>query len=268
MLYDWHAIRLIAAQRLMSADAGLTFLGGPSLVMHTTHVTMPSAEQVATRHALDVAFDGAALLPRVPERIEQAARGNATFGIAATVLESALLRVIDPANGPRGAYVAFEEARAAGAQPRALAAGSDVSTLAPPPIVAWSLARNEDARALVFPGGNRADAWWSVHPATGATIGRGDGGEGQSAMEYLQITKKNLDNLKCMLEFGNKLLRGQSKKQTSDEWMMCMSGTDNWGNGHGVPGAVENVYELGTGLDKIADCLGGAKDLYDAATLD
>jgi hypothetical protein len=268
MLYDWHAFRLIAAQRLMSADSGLTFHGGPSAVLHGTHVTMPSAKDVATRHTVDVAFDGARLLPRAADKIEQAARANATFGVAATVLESGLLRVIDPANGPRGAYVAFEEARAAGAQPVAIAPGGDASAVKPPALVAWSLARNESGRTLVFAGVDANNAWWSVDPATGATIGRGDGGEGQSAIEYLQITKKNLDNLKCMVEFSNKIIRGEAKKGVAQQWMMCMTASDNPGSGHGIPGAVENIYEADMGLGKLCDILGGAKDLYDAANMD
>lgn len=274
MLYDWQAIRLIAAQRLMSADAGLTFHGGPSIVLHGTHVTMPSQTEVATRHTVDVAFDGAALLPRAADKTESAARANATFGIAATVLESGLLRAIDPATGARGAYVAFEEARAAGAQPIVIAAGGDASAVKPPALVAWSLARNESGRALVFAraggggGGETSNAWWSVDPQTGAAIGRGDGGEGQSAIEYLQITKKNIDNLKCMVEFSNKIIRGESKKDTARQWMMCMTASDNPGSGHGIPGAVENIYEADMGLGKICDILGGAKDLYDAANMD
>jgi hypothetical protein len=229
---------------------------------------MPSDKDVATRHTVDVAFDGSTLLPRAAEKVEPAARANATLGIAATVLESGLLRVIDPATGARGAYVAFEEARAAGAQPLAIAAGADASGAKPPAIVAWSLTRNESGRALVFAGGGTNTAWWSVDPATGATIGRGDGGEGQSAIEYLQITKKNLDNLKCMVEFSNKIIRGESKKGTAQQWMMCMTASDNPGSGHGVPGAVENLYQQDMGLGKICDILGGAKDLYDAANMD
>ena len=265
MLYDWHMIRLIAAQRLMAADSGLTYHAGPSLVMHATHVTMPTTNDVATRHVVDVAFDGSTLLPRSAEKAEAAARANATLGVAATVLESGLLRVIDPANGPRGAYVAFEEARAAGAQPVAIAAGGDASAVKPPALVAWSLARNESGRTLVFAGGDANNAWWSVDQQTGATIGRGDGGEGQSAMEYLQITKKNVENLKCMVGFSNQIIKGDSKKDTAQQWFMCMTASDNPGSGHGIPGAVESVYEADMGIGMLADALGGAKDLYDIA---
>lgn len=281
MLYDWHALRLMSAQRLMAADEGLAFLGAPAVVMHTTHVATraadakkPAALTVGTRHAIDVVFDRAMLLPRAADKADQAARANATFGVAATVLESGLLRAIDPANGPKGAYSAFEEARAAGAAPVVIAAGGNAaSAVKPPALVAWSLARNEAGRALVFPAASGANAWWSVDPATGSSIGRGDGGEGQSAMEYLQITKKNVDNLKCMVGFSNQILGGDPKGETAKQWFLCMVGADNPGSGHGVPGGIEGMIDpdeklLNIGVGPLADALGGAKDLYDVMNSD
>lgn len=125
-----------------------------------------------------------------------------------------------------------------------------------------------DAGGAGGAGGADNNAWWSVDAATGATIGRGDGGEGQSAMEYLQITKKNVENLKCMVGFSNQIIKGDAKKDTAQQWFMCMTASDNPGSGHGIPGAVESVYEADMGIGMICDVLGGAKDLYDIANPD
>jgi hypothetical protein len=273
MLYDWHALRLMAAHALMAAESGVTILSGPSLVLHSTHLTMDaSTHAVGTRHAMDVVFDRTMLLPRDADKVEQAALANMQFGIAATVLESELLRRIDPAQGTRGAYSAFEDSQAAGITPIALAPGADAAAVKPAAIVAWSIARNEPGRALVF-AGEGASAWWSIDPATGSTVGRGDGGEGQSAMEYLQITKKNVENLKCMVGFSNQMISGDSRGETAKQWFLCMTGTDNAGNGNGIPGGVEGMLDpdekvLEIGIGPLADALGGAKDLYDIMNKD
>ena len=135
-------------------------------------------------------------------------------------------------------------------------------------MVAWSLSRNETGRTLVFPGTDQSSAWWSIDAATGHTIGRGDGGEGQSAMEYLQITKKNIDNLKCMVGMSNQVIGGSSSREIGQSFLMCMTGTDNPGSGHGIPGGVEGALDpdsklFNIGVGPLADALGGAKDLYD-----
>ncbi|MEO6434300.1 MAG: hypothetical protein ABIP55_00865, partial [Tepidisphaeraceae bacterium] len=262
MLHDWNAIRLMVAQRQMAGDGGLTFLPGATIVMRGTHVTLDASQQaVATRQTMDVAFDRSVLLPRTADKAGAAAKANVSLGVAATVLESALLRTIDPSHGARGAFSTFEEARAIGAKPASAASN-------PPPVVAWSLARNEAGRTLVFPGNDASIAWWSVDAATGATIGRGDGGEGQADMEYLQITKRNIDNLKCMVGWSNQVLGGKSDRQIGESFIRCMTGTDNPGNGYGVPGAIEGWQMpekkvLDIGIGPIADALGGAYDLYE-----
>lgn len=272
MLYDWQTVRLMLAARLLAREPGLSYAGGPSLVLRGTHVTTDAAEKsVSTRHWIDVAFDDGLLLPRTAADAGRAARANAALGVASTVLESALLRTIDPAIGVKGPYAVFDEARAAGAAAVAVPPGADAAgaVVDPPALVAWSLARNESGRALVFARPDGATAWWSVDPATGRTIGRGDGGEGQSAMEYLQITKKNVDNLKCMVGLSNQLLGGAKSEDAAQEWLLCMTGTDNSGNGHGIPAGVEGAIDpdvkmFKIGIGPIADALGGAKDLQDA----
>jgi len=268
MLYDWHALRLMLVQRAMASDRRLTFLPGPTVVMRTTSLAVnASTKAVFARGSMDVAMEGSLLVPRTGEGAEAAATANTSFGIAATVLESALLRAIDPARGASGAFSAFEEARASGAKASPTPSG-------PPAIVAWSLARNEKGRALVFPGNEGSTAWWSLDPRTGQAIGRGDGGEGQSTMEYLQITKKNIENLKCMVSMSNQVLSGKKDMEITESFMTCMTGTDNRFNGHGVPGAVEGYMDAAgapyqkfakIGMGPIADALGGAGDLYDLA---
>jgi len=266
MLHDWQALRLMLVQRAMAADRRLTFLPGPTVVMRTTTLAADrSRKAVLARGSMDVALDRSLLVPRAAEGAEAAAAANTSLGLAATVLESAILRSIDPAQGARGAFSAFEEARANGAK-----ASSTPSS--PPAIVGWSLARNEKGRALVFPGGERSTVWWSLDARTGQAIGRGDGGEGQSAMEYLQITKKNIENLKCMVNMSNQVLGGKKDMEITESFITCMTGTDNRWNGHGVPGAVEGYLDASgvpqqkfakIGMGPIADALGGAVDLYD-----
>ena len=267
MLLDWQAMRLMLAQRAMAADAGLAFAAGPTVVMRATHVTTDKSQQnVAARQSMDVAFERSVLIPRAADKSDAAAKANTSLGVAATVLESALLRTIDPAHGAKGAFSAFEEARAAGAKPSA-------SPSNPPAVVTWSLSRNEAGRALVFPGNDASTAWWSVDPATGLAIGRGDGGEGQSAMEYLQITKKNVDNLKCMVGMSNQVLGGSSDREIGQQFLLCMTGSDNPGSGHGIPGGIEGAIDpdnklFDIGIGPMADALGGAKDLYDVMNQD
>lgn len=267
MPHDWQTMRLMLAQRALAADAGLTNSAGPTVVTRVTHITADKSQQsVAARQSMDVAFDRSILIPREADKSDAAAKANTSLGVAATVLESALLRTIDPAHGAKGAFSAFEEARASGAKPAS-------SPSNPPVVVAWSLSRNEGGRTLAFPGNDVSLVWWSVDPATGQAIGRGDGGEGQSAMEYLQITKKNVDNLKCMVGMSNQVLGGSSSREIGQSFLMCMTGTDNPGSGHGVPGGIEGFIDpdeklFNIGVGPLADALGGAKDLYDIMNQD
>ena len=77
--------------------------------------------------------------------------------------------------------------------------------------------------------------------------------------------------LKCMVGLSNQILGGDSGRDQAKQWFMCMTGTDNPGSGHGVPGAIEGgldsdakvIKSLDLGFGPMADALGGAKDLYD-----
>ncbi|HNV70044.1 MAG TPA: hypothetical protein PKO06_10115, partial [Candidatus Ozemobacteraceae bacterium] len=103
-----------------------------------------------------------------------------------------------------------------------------------------------------------------IDPATGSLIGRGEGGEGLSMMEYLQLVKLNLSNLKCCLAFMNSFAGGAGEDAAKD-WLMCMTGTDNPGSFVGWAGSVGDIYGVmrhGETLAKIGDCLAGAYELY------
>ena len=121
-------------------------------------------------------------------------------------------------------------------------------------------------------GGDRRERRWEA-VARGFRVEVPEGGEGQSAAEYLQITKKNVENLKCMVAMSNQILGGTKSGAAAQAWLMCMTGTDNPGNGHGVPGAIEGWLDpaekvLDIGIGPLADALGGAKDLYDMMNKD
>jgi hypothetical protein len=89
----------------------------------------------------------------------------------------------------------------------------------PSPLAAWGIENNETGRAVFFAGPGPGNTWWSIDPKTGATIGRGDGGEGQAAAEYENVQKQNLSNLKCFLE----ALGGGS----GGDYVACMTGLDS-----------------------------------------
>lgn len=272
MLYDWQALRHLIGAKLIAGQSALKLQPGAGVVMHTVHITL-EGEAVKTRHGMDVVFDDARVIPTAADAADAAAKANVTFGIASTVLESALLRDINPAGGAGGAYTAFEESRVAGKGARGFADAKGLIESKPLPVVAWSMARNEDGRALILPGAEGARSWWSIDPATGVTIGRSDSGEGNSALEYVNITKKNVDNLKCMVAVSNQLLGGDDRNMMARIWMLCMLGADAPASGHGLPGAAEGWYDLDPLEHKItgikisigtaANVLGGAKDLYD-----
>ncbi len=83
-------------------------------------------------------------------------------------------------------------------------------------------------------------------------------------MEYLQLVKLNLSNLKCCLAFMNSFMGGAGEDAAKD-WLMCMTGTDNPGSFVGWFGSVVDIYSVvkwGGLVDQIGDCLAGAYDLY------
>jgi hypothetical protein len=127
----------------------------------------------------------------------------------------------------------------------------------PIPLAAWAITRNEPERLLVFPRADSPRSWWSVHPATGATIGRGDGGEGQSYMEYLETVKMNLNNLKCFLEFQKRAFQGDSK-EGAIRWGACLTGLDNPGGLFGGIGGGLKQFERFNAIGTVFAHIGNA----------
>ncbi|HNS00183.1 MAG TPA: hypothetical protein PKX48_10620 [Planctomycetota bacterium] len=270
MLHDWQLGRLALADRILRAERALSFLGGPAAVLQTSQFVVKAETKTAgVRVALDVAFDRAQMLPRAAEGVASAPRANMTLGAASTVLESAILRRHRPDAMARGAYPEAQRARLEGLAPVAAQRGENgaVTGARPDPLGAWAIARNETGGALLFPRRDGAASWWSVDRATGATLGRGGAGEGQSAIEYLQITKMNLSNLKCMLAWQSAMMFGnQRDPKAAVAWMACITGVDNPGGPMGAAGNTLSVMgweTTGGVLGSIGDILGGALDVGD-----
>jgi hypothetical protein len=136
----------------------------------------------------------------------------------------------------------------------------------PHALAQWGLLGGETGRLLVFPGGAAPRAWWSIDPTDGRTIGRGEAAEGMSLMEYLQVIKLNLSNLKCNLAAMQAVLGGGDPDDTGKDWLMCMTGADNPGSYVNWAGSAMEVYHItqwGGTLAQIGDCLAGAWDTYE-----
>ncbi len=270
MLHEWQLGRLALADRILSTERVLSFLGGPAAILQASQfIVDQKAKTVTFRVALDAAFDHAHIVPREAAGAAAAPRANMILGAASTVLESAILRRHRPDAMARGAYPESQRARFEGVAPVAARCGDGgaVEGARPERLGAWAIARNETGRALLFPRHDGAASWWSIDRATGATIGRGGAGEGQSAMEYLQITKMNLSNLKCMLAWQNAMMFGnQRDPKAAMAWMACITGVDNPGGPMGSAGNAMGVmgYEAtGGAFAMMGDILGGALDVGD-----
>jgi hypothetical protein len=262
MLHEWQLARLGLADRVLSSREDLAYAGGPAIVMKTATL-LPVAEprSVARRTVVDVAFDGTRLVPRNEAAARAAFDANLLLGAAATAVEAARVREKQPGADLRGACAEFQQAAVLGDQPAVASAGS-LAGVRPTELAAWGIAANQKGELLVFPGKDAPRSWWSVDPATGAALGRGDSGEGMSATEYLQIIKMNLSNLKCMIQIMGAAIRGADKNKAAREWLMCITGTDNPGNYVGAYGGVTGLsMEGGSGFSMAGDILGGAWDV-------
>lgn len=259
LLYDWQLGRLALAGRILLKQPSLTALGGPAIILHSEQLTCDEkAKQVGFRSGMDLVLDCQRILPQTPDACPAAISANQTLGVAGTILESVLLNRDDTTAAARGPFAASQEALLNGEMPAGRLPGAASGKAAPQ--AEWAIARNERDRALVFPSDQAARTWWAIDPLTGATIGRGDGGEGQSAIEYLTVTKMNLSNLKCCLSFMQSFVGGDPAGYSA---MACISGLDNPGNYVGGIGNVADAYEItvcGGLLGKVGDCLGGAWD--------
>lgn len=261
ILHDWQLGRSSLANRIVATRPTLTTLAGPSVILRNEQLIVDAqSKRIGSRTAVDVVFDQQRLLPRNADAVATAVDANQRLGVASTVLESALLNRVDPAAAARGPFAASVESIVAGRKPAVRAAGAAAGQAAP--LAEWAVARNERERVMIFTGDSAARCWWAVDPATGAAIGRGDGGEGQSYIEYLNIIRINLVNLKCCLSFAKTVLQGEPEGY---EAMACLSGTDNPGTYIGGAGNVAQVFEVGfTGgfFAQFGDCLYGIWDYY------
>lgn len=274
LLHEWQLGRLGLAGMVLASRRDLAYMAGPSIAMDIAHL-VPGTESrpVTVRRAIDVALDLGTFLPRRAEAAASAASANLALGVAATALESLLLAEAEPAAVASGPLIESQTARLVGLQAAVRGAapagsggpdaptgpGAPTGAAKPSPLGRWSIARNEAGRTLVFPREEGPTSWWSIDPATGASLGRGETGEGQSAIEYLKITKMNLDNLSCWLSFQKAILfGGGSRLGAGLKWMGCITGADNPFN---YPGAYFGYKGLDddffSNLGNLNDAVGG-----------
>jgi hypothetical protein len=262
MLYEWQLARLGLADRVLSSDKDCAYAGGPAVAMKTAMLLPVSApKSVNRRTVIDVAYDGQRLIPRSEAAVRAAFEGNILLGASCTAVETQLLREKQPGSDPQGACGDFQQAALAGGKATVREAGK-LAGVQLPELVRWGIAANQHREILVFPGTDAPRSWWSIDPATGITLGRGDGGEGMSATEYLNIIKVNLSNLKCVVQVMGAAIRGGNKDQAAREWLMCVTGADNPGTYVGAYGGTVGLgMEGGSGLSMAGDILGGVWDV-------
>ena len=224
MLHEWQLARLALASRFLEANPDLGFRGGPALVMKTAFL-IPDAttKGVRRRTVIDVVHDGQMLVPRRPSA--DPVRANLALGVASTILESLLLRERRPDLSLKGAYAAFESAALRG-ETLVTASASDLGTVEPTALSRWAIETGEAGRVLLFPQSKEVSAWWSIDPTTGVTLGRGDGGEGQSMAEYKAAIDTALKNLKCMTAVLKAASTESADAQTAYEWAKCVTDFD------------------------------------------
>ena len=83
-------------------------------------------------------------------------------------------------------------------------------------------------------------------------------------MEYLQIVRMNLANLKCWLSFYSSFLSGGNLEEAKIDFILCISALDNPGTYLGGAGNMMDTFEVageaGGMMAKMGDCLYGAWD--------
>lgn len=265
LLYQWQTGRVILAAEILTRHPNLAVLNGPAIVLQGERLTIDAgARRIGGHTAIDVVFDGQRIVPRIAPAVKEAAEANETLGVASTVLESVLLGRAHPTEDVRGPYAASEEAALSGQTSVVRLSGG---TGKESPLAEWAVCNNEPGRLMVFPVSQSATTWWAIDPATGATIGRGDDGEGQSTIEYLKVTKENLANLKCCLGFLSGFMNGN--KGAAYDYVMCITSLDNPGEivagGAGFLGTMTEDFEAsGEAFGLLGDALAGALDLKEA----
>jgi hypothetical protein len=212
-----------------------------------------------------VVHDGTLLVPREAGASPLATRANLTLGAASTILESCLVRERRPTAEVTGAFAAFERAAIEGHAPVVVRV-PDLEAAKPSELARWALEGSPNSRVLVFPRA-RGNSWFSIDPATGAAIGRGGGGEGQSMAEYKATIEVAFKNLKCMLALMKGVQQGQSGDQNAYEWMKCVTGFDP-AQASSYTGAVANYQSTVKGLgmwSAINKAVSGLEKLVDQA---
>ncbi|MFQ5844093.1 MAG: hypothetical protein ACE5JG_03815 [Planctomycetota bacterium] len=265
MLHEWQLARLGIADRILSGEESLARRGGPAIVMKTAFIGAgDGAGRVTKRTVIDVVHDGQGFVPRRAAAADRAARANMLLGAASTVFESLLIRERRPMARLKGAYSEFELAAARGQSPL-VARPPDPAGIEPTPLSRWAIAREE--HLLVFPHAKEVSAWWSVDPATGALLGRGDGGEGQSLAEYKAALETAMKNLKCMMGAASAMTGGNTGAAGAYDFATCITGFDPT-KPSSYAGAYGRYQEEMMGLKLwsfIADRLSTCEDLIEEA---
>jgi hypothetical protein len=252
MLHEWLLARSELADRQLSLNPDLIMISGPAVSMWATQLLSAGENrQVKARTALDVVWDDLQLGPRNPTGASAAQRANVSLGVGTTTFEALLLRERTP---PATILTALT-----GAELLLAYETAESTTGEPSPLAAWGIENNETGRAVFFAGPGPVNTWWSIDPKTGATIGRGDGGEGQAAAEYGNVQKQNLNNLKCFLE----ALGGAS----GGDYVACMTGLDSKAGRMGAAvglrtqiGGFDNQAKAFGALSQAASILKGIDD--------
>jgi hypothetical protein len=252
MLHEWLLARSELAGRMLSLNPDLALISGPAVSMQATQLIIDDQDaQVRARTALDVIWDDFKLGPGKPADAAAALQANLSLGIASTTFEALLLREQIP---PETILTALRASELLVYQESEESTKQELSLLA-----AWGIENNETGRSIYFCGPGPVNTWWSIDPQTGATIGRGDGAEGQAAAEYGNLQKQNLDNLKCFLE----ALGGGS----GGDYVLCMTGMDStsgrMGAGAGMRGQLggfDKQEKAFSALSKAGSILSGLDD--------
>jgi transglutaminase-like putative cysteine protease len=127
-------------------------------------------------------------------------------GVLDTLLEAMLLSTSNPAVRLASPTLELERARLEG---RAIATwkaneAGPKATLSDPDRD-WIRAYEKPDRIVIASAraeGVPGSTWWTVDPKTGAALGRGSGGRGQSIQEYLRLTDSQWEMVMCILTYG------------------------------------------------------------------
>jgi hypothetical protein len=177
---------------------------------------------------LDIVDNGLSLVPR--EAGDAAATGAARLAVSLgaydTCAEAAFVRAVAPAGAVSSAAGLLASARIGGAPVAVFAADGKGAPPAQAP--ALSAADADWIRRYEVPGrvilasasrpagadaASETGAWWSIDPATGATLGRVSGGGGQAQTEYQTVTVRLAEHMICNLGWMAELIKGAKEME-------------------------------------------------------